>query len=88
VPPEGEGGFDFPAAWAKSPLALEETRLVSEAVQGASEDVPAVSFGTSSWHQFTVLLQRNLTVARRDVTLYWLQLGLHSGYGTPYQAAK
>jgi hypothetical protein len=38
-------------------------------------------FKTSGWRQFTTLLQRNLTVARRDVTLYWLQLILHSGYG-------
>eukprot|EP00045_Choanoeca_perplexa_P016596 m.225179 g.225179 ORF g.225179 m.225179 type:complete len:1297 (+) comp17304_c0_seq1:154-4044(+) len=81
VPPDGEGGFDFPGAWAKSALATEEARVVSAAVQAASEDVPPVSYGTSGWHQFTVLLQRNLAVARRDVTLYWLQLALHSGYG-------
>jgi hypothetical protein len=55
--------------------------VVSEALQAASEEKSAVSYGTSTWHQFTVLLKRNLTVARRDVTLYWLQLGLHSGYG-------
>eukprot|EP00730_Choanoeca_flexa_P007398 TRINITY_DN12326_c3_g2_i1.p1 TRINITY_DN12326_c3_g2~~TRINITY_DN12326_c3_g2_i1.p1 ORF type:complete len:1308 (+),score=386.87 TRINITY_DN12326_c3_g2_i1:37-3924(+) len=81
VPPDGDDGFDFPAAWQSSSLAKTEAELVQSELNRAVDEIPYINYDTSSWHQYRVLLQRNLTVGRRDVTLYWLQLMLHSGYG-------
>lgn len=38
-------------------------------------------YDTTWWRQFTVLCQRNMMVAYRDITLYWLQWVLNSFYG-------
>ena len=42
--------------------------------------VQANVFQTSNWRQFVVLFKRNMLIAYRDPTIYYLQLFLHAFY--------
>ncbi|EDQ89335.1 uncharacterized protein MONBRDRAFT_32401 [Monosiga brevicollis MX1] len=80
-PKSGPGGFDFIASFQASEHNRALQSVIDQSFANSKESEQRLAFKTSQWRQFVALFRRNITVARRDVTLYWLQLMLHGGYG-------
>jgi ABC-type lipoprotein export system ATPase subunit len=72
---------DFIQAYRSSAIGKKHAAIVDDALKGASTAPAKLEYHATQWQQFVTLLSRNLTVARRDPTLYYLQLFLHSFYG-------
>lgn len=74
-------GVDFLATYHDGPVAKRHRALIDDAIADSTEKRAQLEYHATYWQQFTTLLHRNLTVARRDPTLYYLQFFLHSFYG-------
>lgn len=74
---------DFDAHFHESTASQQMHDRLRAAIRAAEnvEDDPAPIFETSGWSQFKTLLRRNMLIAYRDPTVYYLQLFLHSFYG-------
>ncbi|KAG5179071.1 P-loop containing nucleoside triphosphate hydrolase protein [Tribonema minus] len=80
--------LDFRQEFSTSVLASKIKDKLDRAAASASsqiwygdDDEGHGKLATSFWRQFTVLLKRDAVLARRDPTLYYLQVALHMFYG-------
>lgn len=74
---------DFDSHFHESQTALQMRDRLRAALRAAetAEDDEKPTFETSGWRQFTTLFRRNMLIAYRDPTIYYLELFLHSFYG-------